>query len=102
MTQADPRSGRPTERQGVFVIAGLGPRGQTTYLGAGERAEMIDSLSVPGEGRRAVQGLAPRRSLSSARQPARECITSPPRRPLCSIRAHSERLRARERVAKPR
>lgn len=37
-------------RSGVFVIAGLGPRGQTTYLGARERAEMIGSLSVhPGE-----------------------------------------------------
>jgi hypothetical protein len=30
VTQAGPRSGRLTERDGGFVIAGLGPRDQTT------------------------------------------------------------------------
>lgn len=55
MTQEDLRSGRRTEREGGFVIAGLGPRGQKNV----ERAEMIDSfISVPKEGCLALQGLA--------------------------------------------
>ncbi|MEJ1286140.1 hypothetical protein NN561_017144 [Cricetulus griseus] len=94
VTQADPRSGRSTERKGVFVIAGLGPRGQTTYLGAGEQAEMIDCvICVPREGRRACRGS--HTGARSPRPPARECLTSPSRGCLCSfyntvLRVHAE------------